>query len=173
MVLSDRFGSMAAALKAEQRQLRSETLKVKLWEAVVEPDGGVYLARTGSLLKGRDLRGKANRKIFDHIRTAFPQHENDVCRFWTKRLLSDSIDSLIRDYKLILPQLPGFKYDDWLRDQACLFQALAKKSRRNRNRSSGSNKAMDDQGPTLAYDGEDSSALNGGDWSPSFPVHSS
>lgn len=148
---------MAAALKAEQRRARSETLKVKLYEAVVEPDGGFYLARTGSLLRSRDLRGKANRKIFDHIRTAFPQHGNDVSRFWTKRLLSDSIDSLVRDYKLSLPELPGFKYDTWLRDQAMLFQTLAKKSRRNCNRSSfsSSNGAMDDQGPTLAYNAED------------------
>ena len=77
---------------------------------------------------------------------------SDNERFWTKRLLSDSIRALVSDYKLTLPVLPGFNFEDWLKNQALLFQSLAKKGRRNSGRSSSG--SMDNL-QTVPYNPED------------------
>ena len=134
-----------ATVLMQQRAERVEKLEYKLWEALIKDDGGVYLAQTGSLLRGRDLRRKENKQVFKTILSAFPvpENENESSRFWTKRLLSDSIRALVRDYKLTLPVLPGFNFEDWLKDQAKLFQSLAKKARRNSGRPSSSGQFAD------------------------------
>lgn len=131
---------------------RKDRLKNKLWEALIQQDRGVYLARTGSLLRGRDLRGHVNRKVFQKILEAFPLSDGEVARYWTKKLMRDSIDALVTDFKLVLPQLPGFNYSDWLKEQTKLFHELSKKARRNFNRSSSG--SMDSL-QTLAYNPED------------------
>jgi hypothetical protein len=144
-----------ATVLTQQRVERTETLKHKLWEALIKDDGGVYLAQTGSLLRGRNLRRKENKQIFRTILSAFPVPENETSRFWTKRLLSDSIRALVRDYKLTLPVLPGFNFEDWLKDQAFLFQSLAKKARRNSGPPSSSRSLSMDNVQTLPYNPED------------------
>ena len=141
---------MAAAL-AEQREFRAEKLKVQLYEALVKEDGGLFLARTGSLIKGSTLRRRENRGIFKTIIETF--QESDGQRFWTKRLVSDSLKSMVRDYKLQLPVLPGFDFDAWLKKQTDLIHGLSKKAQRNSKRPSSST-SMDGQ-PTMPYDVED------------------
>ena len=56
-----------ATVLTQQRGERTEILKNKLWEALIKDDGGVYLAQTGSLLRGRDLRRKENRNIYGNV----------------------------------------------------------------------------------------------------------
>ena len=139
---------MAAAL-AEQREFRAEKLKVQLYEALVKEDGGLFLARTGSLIRGSTLR-RDNRGRFRTIIQTF--QESDGQRFWTKRLVSDSLKSMVKDYKLQLPILPGFDFDAWLKTQTDLIHGLSKKARRNSKRPSKST-SMDGQ-PTMPYNVE-------------------
>jgi len=142
---------MAAAL-AEQRESRAEKLKVQLYEALVKEDEGLFLARTGSLIKGSNLRRRDNRGRFKTIIQTFRESEGQ--RFWTKRLVSDSLKSMVRDYKLQLPILPGFDFDAWLKTQTDLIHGLSKKARRNSKRPSSST-SMGDGQPTIPYNVED------------------
>ena len=63
---------------------------------------------------------------------------------------------MLSDYKLTIPQLPGFDMAKWVTAQANLIQNLAKNARRNhkniKNKSGGS---MGDAVTTLPYSAED------------------
>ena len=155
---------MATLAFEAQRAKRVCILKEKLFEALLKEDGGVYLAKTGSLLRGSSLRSLKNRRVFASILTAFPvENCEGSSRFWTKRLFKDTIAALVTEYNLELPKIPGFKFDGWLEDQASLLQGLAKKARRNSGGAkSGSTSSLGsvdtsamDADPTLPYNPED------------------
>ena len=86
---------------AAQRQQRVSLLKQKIFDALLKGDGGVFLAKTGSLLKGSSLRGKENRRKMAMIIETFPVPlgEENKSRFWTKRLFKDTLASLLVEYK--------------------------------------------------------------------------
>ena len=63
---------------------------------------------------------------------------------------------MLFEYKLSIPQLPGFDMDKWVQGQANLIQNLSKNARRNhkniKNKSGGS---MGDAVATMPYNVED------------------
>lgn len=155
---------MATSAFAVQRAKRVNILAKALFKVLVEKEGGVFLARTGTLIRGRSLRSKENKSIFSKILGAFPLEsfdDNTAVRIWAKRLFRDSLDKLVTDYQLEFPRLPGFSYTAWLEDQANLLQTLAKKAKRNtgnpsrRGGSSSSLGSMDNIA-TLQFDSQDS-----------------
>ena len=79
---------------AQQRRERVELLKEKLFGCLVKPDGGLYLAKTGSLIKGSSLRGKQLRRKFAEIILTFSVGD-EKARFWTKRLFKDALAALV------------------------------------------------------------------------------
>ena len=150
-----------------QRKGRVDLLKAKLYDTLIKPDGGAFLAKTGSLLQGSCLRGKKLRKKFSMIIETFPvddvgertaSNHRVASRFWTKRLFHDTLVGLIHDYQLELPRIPGFDFAEWVKDQADLLQDLAKRARRNSNyrpsRSSSIGSSMEHL-ETLPYNPED------------------
>ena len=150
----------AYAAYGAQRNERVRKLKQKLYEALIYPDGGIYLARTGSLVCHRTLRTKKNREIFKtSLEACDPEEEGPNSRFWTKRVFQDSVKALVDDYGLNLPKLPGFDMNTWVIDQAKLLQSLAQKAQRNFGRlpsgSSMGSMAATDEMQTLAYNPED------------------
>ena len=121
----------------EQQVRRVEALTARLYEALIFPDGGSYLKRTGSLLKASTLRTNRNKEVFKIISRASKDLEEDGQgdggkRFWTKALFRQSLEKLFKDHALQLPQLPGFSWRSWLSDQTGLLHSLAKKAFRNR-----------------------------------------
>ena len=119
-----------------QRELRVRKLSQKLHEALVLP-----------------------RSAFSKIIEA--ANEPDACyndrdsakagssRFWTARVVSDALKLLVETHQLEVPQLPGFTWHGWFKDQTRLIHDLAKRANRN-----SSYKAMDAD-PTLQYQAED------------------
>lgn len=143
-----------------QRGDRVRKLTSKLFEALIAPDDGVYLARTGSLLRHRTLRTRNNQAIFKTVLAAC-EDEPETSRFWTKRVLEDALKALIEEYKIRLPMLPGFSLEKWVGDQARLLKSLAQKAKRNSGRSSSSLPSgsslssmgsIADTGPTVPYE---------------------
>lgn len=171
----DRPSTMATSAFAVQRAKRVNVLAKALHKVLVERDGGVFLARTGALIRGRSLRSKENKSIFSKILGAFPVESFDdsgTARIWTKRLFKDSLDKLVKDYQLEFPRLPGFSYSAWLEDQANLLQTLAKKAKRNtgnpsRRGGSSSSVGSMDTNATLQFDSQDSDLYSFG-WSCQF-----
>ena len=151
----------AYAAYGAQRNERVRKLKRELFEAFVNyPDGGVYLARTGSLVCHRSLRTKKNREVFKAILEACdPEEEGPKSRFWTKRVFQDAVRGLADDYQLILPKLPGFDMGKWVTEEAKLLQSLAQKAQRNFGRfpsgSSMGTMAAPDELQTVPYNPED------------------
>ena len=75
-----------------------ERLAAKLHEALIAPDEGLYLAKTGSLLRAENLRTKSTRKAFAVILGAAPPKPyNDVGpsrdRFWTQRVVFQCLEA--------------------------------------------------------------------------------
>lgn len=97
---------MATGHFGAQRKGRVNLLKKSLFETLLKDDGGAYLAKTGLLIQGSNLRGQANKKKFESILATFPksvgekQDGEGVSRFWTKRLCKDSIAALVSEYSL-------------------------------------------------------------------------
>ena len=136
-------------------------LKKALHDTLLD-DGGVFLAKTGSIVKGSSLRGKVNRRKFSEIIMSFDGEDlsGTSKRFWTKRLFKDTLSELVTEYQLELPRIPGFDMDGWLEDQAKLLQSLAKKARRNKGYrpsscSSLTSSMADDAQQTIPYELED------------------
>ena len=119
----------------QQRRDRGERVAECLYTALIKDDGGAHLARTGSLLSCRNLRTNRNKAIFRIILMAERDHglKDNVAgkRFWTKRLLQDSVRLLIHKYKLEVPQVPGFTWRAWFKEQGSLLHGLTKKAKRN------------------------------------------
>lgn len=140
-----------------QRELRVRKLSEKLHEALVLPDQGEYLARTGRFLRSNTLRTKETRSAFSkiieaaHEPTAFCNDREITkagsSRFWTARVVSDALKLLVETHQLEVPQLPGFTWHGWFKDQTRLIHDLARRATRN-------SKAMDAD-PTLQYPAED------------------
>ncbi len=138
-----------------QRELRVKKLEEKLHEALVLPDQGEYLAKTGRFLRSNTLRTKSTRDAFKIILEA----ANDPCayndldseagssRFWTARVVADALKLLVKKHSLEVPQLPGFSWHGWIKEQTKLLHDLARRASRN-------SKAMDGD-PTLQYPAED------------------
>ena len=55
---------------------------------------------------------------------------------------------MVRDHNLELPQLPGFTWNAWFKDQSDLLRGLAKKANRNRR----DREAMADNMDALPYE---------------------
>lgn len=146
------FGKMKDFL--QQREERVERLAAKLHEALIAPDEGLYLAKTGSLLRAENLRTKSTRKAFAVILGAAPPKPyNDVGpsrdRFWTQRVVFNALKRMIKDNNVEIPQLPGFVMQTWFKEQAKVIHSLAQKANRN------AKTAMGDADPTLPYNPED------------------
>ena len=140
---------------AEQRACRVKRLAAKLHEALIEPDGGSFVARTGSLVRSNTLRSKSTRKAFTTIlEAAVPDgFENDFSdtRFWTKRCMQDALQKMVHDSDSFqVPQLPGFTWRNWFKKQTTLLHELAKKANRNSHY-----RPMADGEETLPYEVED------------------
>ena len=134
----------------EGRARRVETLQRWMFRALVEPDGGKYLAQTGSFLMSKNLRSKSTRAAFSILMKAEAEAvgEGDAreCRFWTKKLVRDAIWGLVTEKNLSVPQLPGFSWAEWLKHNAKIIHDLAQKAKRNehdRLKSMSSIDAMD------------------------------
>ena len=127
----------------QQREVRVARLTLKLYEGLVKPDGGQFLARTGSFLKSSTLRSKANRVAFAKILEASKEEESDEQetwndtpqktkpRFWTERVVSDSLKAFMKEYELQVPQIPGFHWPSWIKRQTSLLHSLVRKAHRN------------------------------------------
>ena len=95
---------------AEQRACRVKRLAAKLHEALIEPDGGSFVARTGSLVRSNTLRSKSTRKAFTtileaaHVPDVFENDCSDT-RFWTKRCMQDALQKMVHDSDSF--QVPG------------------------------------------------------------------
>lgn len=126
--------AMSAGHFQEQHARRVRALADRLHQALVLPDGGQYLASTGSLLESRSLRTMKNKQLFRII----VQASSDCCgpddlnaRFWTKRTLKDALRCMVQWHSLSMPQLCGFTYEGWLEQQTSLLQELCKRANRN------------------------------------------
>ena len=143
---------------AEQRACRVKRLAAKLHEALIEPDGGSFVARTGSLVRSNTLRSKSTRHAFKTILEASNRpdgFENDCStsdsRFWTKRCMQDALQKMVHDSDSFqVPQLPGFTWANWFQTQSTLLHTLAKKANRNSHY-----RPMADEEQTLPYEVED------------------
>ena len=116
---------------ANQLGERAAIVAEKLYEALVLPDMGAWLAKTGSFLRGTNLRSKRNRAAFSIIMEASAGVASTDARFWTKRMVSEAIAKVIQDHGLEIPMLPGFVWATWLKEQTALLHPLAKKALRN------------------------------------------
>ena len=58
--------------------------------------------------------------------------ENDRKRFWTKKIMFESIRSLVSKYNVQVPQVPGFSWTNWFKDQSSTLHELVKRAKRNR-----------------------------------------
>ena len=117
----------------EQHARRVGALADRLHEALVLPDGGEYLATTGSLLGSSNLRTEKSKQAFRIILQA----SSDCCsddanaRFWTKRTLKDALRSMVQRHNLSMPQLCGFTFESWFDQQTSTIHALCKRAHRN------------------------------------------
>ena len=123
---------------AKQRRERVQRLTRCLYDALISEDGGLYVGKTGSLIKGNSLRTRRNQKIFKMILEAEKLEkmhgslENDSNkRFWTKKTMSESIQMLISTYEIKVPQVPGFTWKAWFEEQSRKLHELVKKAKRN------------------------------------------
>ena len=137
----------------QQREERVRRLAAKLHEALIAPDGGLYLAKTGSLLRAHNLRTKSTRKAFAVILESATSRKpiNDLCRdrFWTHRVVLNALKRMVKEHNVEIPQLPGFVMQTWFKEQAKVIHSLAQKAHRN------AKTAMGDADPTMPYNVED------------------
>lgn len=120
---------------AKQRCERIDRLTSSLYFALIHDDGGLFVGKTGSLVSGSNLRTRRNQKIFDIILDAekgMSSLENDRKRFWTKKIMFESIRSLVSKYNVQVPQVPGFSWTNWFKDQSSTLHELVKRAKRNR-----------------------------------------
>ena len=127
---------MSASRFQEQRAWRVNALANRLYQALVLPDGGSYLATTSSLLSSRNLRTSKNKEVFRVILQAAadcwdPDGNSINSRFWTKRTLRDALQCMVQMHNLSMPQLPGFSLNGWLDHQTSIVHDLRKRANRN------------------------------------------
>ena len=120
---------------AEQRKRRIDLLTTRLHEALVLPDNGEHLARTGSLLKSKSLRTQKSKASFKVILSAMqddydPERASQT-RFWSRALIKDALHNLVKRFQLELPKLPGFSWSSWVNTQAEILHSLCKRAQRN------------------------------------------
>ena len=78
---------------AEQQAKRANIQKDVLWKEIVGPDGGDFLARTGSILRSRNLRFRDNREAFRKVTEKIARVTGHDQRFWTQNVVSEAIIS--------------------------------------------------------------------------------
>ena len=125
---------------AKQRSERIDRLTSSLYFALIHEDGGLFVGRTGSLVSGSSLRTRRNQKIFDIILEAeksMNSLENDRKRFWTKKIMFESVRCLVSKYGIQVPQVPGFSWTNWFKEQSSTLHELVKKAKRNRRHMDG------------------------------------
>ena len=127
--------AQAAMDFAEQRKRRIEKLSARFHEALIAPDQGHYLSKTGSFLDSKSLRTVRNKECFRVILAAAaddadPDREAKP-RFWSRALIKDAVAHLVERYALELPRLPGFNWQSWLSTQAEAIHVLCKRAQRN------------------------------------------
>ena len=71
------IGFYAMGAFQEQQARRVGALTARLYEALIFPDGGDYLKRTGALLKASSLRTNRNKEVFKIISRASKDLEDD------------------------------------------------------------------------------------------------
>lgn len=77
---------------AAQHLARVAKLSKAMYHALIEQDGGEFLARTGALVRDRHLRTKRNRVAFQQIVHLCHEGENlDTSRFWTYSVVRNAI----------------------------------------------------------------------------------
>lgn len=121
-----------------QHQRRVKALSERIYEAVIAPDGGLYVSKTGSLLQSTSLRTYRNREVFQTILRApydvqgvHDRSDEVSVRFWTKSVIRGAITVLFETHGIAIPQLPGFNWKQWLEEQVRLFHRLCKCAQRN------------------------------------------
>ena len=72
-----------------QHDTRVRLLAHALYHGLIEEDGGEFLAKTGSLVKDRNLRTRWNRSAFNYILKACGSDQDQ--RFWTKKVVHNAI----------------------------------------------------------------------------------
>ena len=96
---------------AAQHVARVAKLSKALYHALIEHDGGEFLARTGALVRDRHLRTKRNRVAFQQIVHLCHEGENlDQSRFWTYPVVRNAIKRAMEIYGTFL-----------YKEQFCLF----------------------------------------------------
>ena len=119
----------------QQRKRRIELLTARFHEALIMPDGGRYLAQTGSFLDSKSFRTGRNKEIFKVILAAavdeFDAEREAKTRFWSRALIKDALANLIEKHELTLPKLPGFNWKAWLNSQTGVIHMLCKRAQRN------------------------------------------
>lgn len=149
----------------QQHSERVSVLAAKLYEGLISGDEGAYVAKTGSLLRSKTLRSRETRKAFAVIVQAAvgspceeEQNDRKEKRFWSKRVVLDALKLMVKDRQLQVPQLPGFQWPEWFKEQSGLVHKLAKKASRNTRIFRSKSMAEEDTQP---YDQEDCSVKLG------------
>ena len=133
------------------RSCQVQDLAQQLYAGFVEEDGGAWLSRTGEIICQNSLRARKTRRAFQKIRSAQDGHSEQ--RFWTKKLISQAIASMMSQWGLEIPRTAGFVWDDWLKGQTDKLHSLSQNARRNawRLKSSESSMSFTDNMDTLNY----------------------
>ena len=95
---------------AAQHVARVAKLSKALYHALIEQDGGEFLARTGALVRDRHLRTKRNRVAFQQIVHLCHEGENlEQSRFWTYSVVRNAIKCAMENM------------EHFYMEQTCLF----------------------------------------------------
>lgn len=135
-----------AAPNESPHNAKVRALAQGIYDAFVKDDSGEYLRRTGALVFQTNLRVRTTRKAFNFLRTIGDSSPSK--RYWTKKAFRDAITYMMKEKNLEIPQLPGFTWEQWLKDQADSLQKLSQRSRKNAWR----NMADTDHLETLEYE---------------------
>ena len=85
------FAAMESRFVA-QHAARVAKLCTAMYQCLVQPDAGEFLARTGSLLRERHLRTRRNRVAFQNLILQCHEGEDqESCRFWTHSVVRHAI----------------------------------------------------------------------------------
>ena len=89
--MADNMATTQSAQFAAQQAERISLLSHAMYDALIRPDYGEYLGKTGSLVKDRNLRTKASRVAFNQILSVCSGKDNS--RFWTTCVVKKAIKS--------------------------------------------------------------------------------
>ena len=139
------------------REACVQLLATAIYEGFVKPDGGQWLAKTGKIVCIESLRVYKTRKAFAMIRDAVKGI--DQKRIWTKSLIRDSLNLMLKERELVIPMTAGFSWEEWLKGQVVSLHDLAQKDRKNQWRCWAMAAENDDNLQTLPYVPEENIAV--------------